>query len=331
MSANSDEFIERLEQEFFYKQPPRLHSRLFEVDGLRIEVVSESEDFLINMTKALAHVAVPSGGAVDLRIELHPGARIGFLDWLRHSFGDKVQRLQTEQVMCMVNPGVNESMPTLSFFDAASKRAVFWVEDDARIPWYEVAVPFRIIFHWFFKRHGLLMIHGASIGKGEKGILLIGKGGSGKTSTALAAMHRDDLVYVSDDYALLKMDPVPTAISLYSSAKIKHHDLEIVGEKEVLFLHETHAEKIAQRLQVHAIVLPVIAHAQETVSRRMHSAQALLALAPSTIFQLLPEDTHNDSFAVLAELVQRVPSFALQLSEDEKEISEKLSVFIEEL
>ncbi|MCE9642891.1 MAG: hypothetical protein K8Q97_01050 [Candidatus Andersenbacteria bacterium] len=331
MSADSDEFIERLEQEFFYKQLSRLHSRLFEVDGLRIEVVSGSEDFLINMTRALAHVAAPSEGAVDLRIELHSGARIEFFDWPKHSFGDQVQRLQTEQMMCMVNPGVNESMPTLSFFDGMNKRAVFWVEDDTRIPWYEVAVPFRIIFHWFFQRHGLSLIHGASIGKDKKGIVLVGKGGSGKTSTALAVVHQDDLVYASDDYVLLKMDPVPTAISLYSSAKIKHHDLEVIGEKEVMFLHEAYSGKIAQQLEVRAIVLPVIAHAQETSWRRIHSAHALLALAPSTIFQLLPEDTHNDSFAVLAELVQRVPSFSLQLSEDEKEISEKLSVFIEEL
>ena len=101
MSAGADDFIGRLEQEFFYKQPPHLYSQLFQVDGLGIEIVAESEDFLVRMTRALAHVAVSSGGSVDLRIELHSGTRIEFFDWLKHSFGDQVQRLQTGQVMCM--------------------------------------------------------------------------------------------------------------------------------------------------------------------------------------------------------------------------------------
>lgn len=331
MASGLDEFIQRLVDTFPDTRNQQQYTWLFHIDGFLIEVVSSSEKFGTVMTKALAHLAVDrSTYSADLRIEIYTGPRPEFFTWIQDSFGYQVQRIQTDAYMCLYNPGLEHSSPTLSFFDATTNRAIFWISDSDQIPWYEMATPFRTIFHWFFQRHGVEVVHSASIGKNEKGILLVGKGGSGKTSTALTVLQKEGLGYAGDDYVLLKMSPVPIVMSLYSTAKIENTSLK-GDEKEVRFVSDTHPEKIVKQFSISAVVLPVVAHAQMTTWSKVHSAHALMALAPSTIFQLQPEDTRNDSFSTLAELVSMVPSFQLQLGTQAKEIGSQLELFLDEL
>ena len=55
-------------------------------------------------------------------------------------------------------------------------------------------------------------------------MLLAGKGGSGKSTTALVCLH-SSLVYAGDDYCLLATDDGPYVFSLYSTGKLNPDDV----------------------------------------------------------------------------------------------------------
>ena len=87
------------------------------------------------------------------------------------------------------------------------------------LPYWETAAPFRILFHWWSQSFGGQISHAAAVGRDGKGVLLAGRGGSGKSTTAICCVDAG-MEYVGDDYVLLTRTPTPTAHSLYNSAKI---------------------------------------------------------------------------------------------------------------
>ena len=56
--------------------------------------------------------------------------------------------------------------------------------------------------------------------KQHGGVLLAGKGGSGKSTTALTCLN-SELQYVSDDYCVVVAQPSPFAYNLYCTAKVR--------------------------------------------------------------------------------------------------------------
>ena len=104
------------------------------------------------------------------------------------------------------------------------------------------------------------MVHAASVGSSTGGALLIGKGGSGKSTAALACLS-SSLMYAGDDYCLVTAEPSPAAYCLYNTAKLKKDtDLERFphlahceynpsrkeGEKLMMFVNDHFPEKIVE-------------------------------------------------------------------------------------
>ncbi|HYE73889.1 MAG TPA: serine kinase, partial [Blastocatellia bacterium] len=128
------------------------------------------------------------------------------------------------------------------------------------------------------------------------------------------------------------VDSEPNVYSLYSTAKLFSDDLnrfpalqnsvggsdDLFDEKKILFLHDEHADKIVRRLPVKAILLPKITRRRETLITESNASQALLALAPTVILQLL---TNSEiSMRKMSELVRQVPCFTLELGSELSEI-----------
>jgi hypothetical protein len=162
-------------------------------------------------------------------------------------------------------------------------------------------------------------------------VLLAGKGGSGKTTTALACLD-SDLAYASDDYCLLAADPVPYAHSLYNSAKIGAEAIrrlprlapavaarsrfdESSDEKALLFLHELRPEKIARAFPIRAVLIPQITGRPETRLKKTSIAASAKSLGASTVFQL--PAAGPDDFARITDFVRKVrESYILELGTD---------------
>jgi hypothetical protein len=215
----------------------------------------------------------------------------------------------------------------LQMFHRPSGRGMFWIRDPQRLPFWETAAPFRMLLHWWAQGFGGQVCHAAAIGKHGQGMLLIGAGGSGKSSTSIACLNAG-MEYVGDDYVLLTCDPVPKAHSLYHSAKIHTPFLRQafpqwrgraaaqIGpqNKSLLFINECLPRQIRSSLEIRANFQPKIDPANQASYRPLSNAQALLAIIPSTLNQL--PDAHRETFSFLSRWVQAVPCYALPLGRD---------------
>jgi hypothetical protein len=170
-------------------------------------------------------------------------------------------------------------------------------------------------------------VHAAAVGTPNGGVLLAGKGGSGKSTTALNCIN-SELGYASDDYCLVAVDPQPYVYSLYNSAKVNadntHRIPHLISaisnanrldrEKALLFLNEHYPDKIVTGFPLRAILLPRITGRSQTTLTPVSSIGGLRALAPSTIFQL--SGAGGRAFQIMSRLVKQVPCYNLELGTD---------------
>jgi hypothetical protein len=230
----------------------------------------------------------------------------------------------------------------LSLLDRQRNLAMYWIRDARQIPYFESGTPLLTILHWWMGNQQRQLIHAGAVGHADGGVLLVGKGGSGKSSTSLLCLAAP-LLYAGDDYCLVTTKPAPYVHSIFSSGKVDARDTgrfpslapalsnahRLNGEKALYFLHPHFPGKISTGFPLRAIVLPQITGHRETTFRKISASASLLALAPSTIFQL--PGAGLEAFKSLGELVKQLPSFALELGTDRSEIPNTISRLITSL
>jgi hypothetical protein len=226
----------------------------------------------------------------------------------------------------------------LSLLDAEMPQALYWTRDAAQLPWPEGSFPMRHLFANFFGRQGKFIVHAAAVGNERGAVLIVGKGGSGKSTAALACAM-NGLFYLGDDYSLVGIEPEPRVWSLYSSAKVNadsliwfpqlkpfvQHDGGM-KEKSLLQLHGAPGLRFAASLPIRAVLWPRITGRIESQLKPASSAALLLALAPSSILQT---PGHGDAvLRMLNRLVQAVPTRILETGTDPAQIAGAVGQFI---
>lgn len=301
--------------------------RNFRIGGYLIRL-SFSGEALLSLTQALEHLAVDDQATPDLTICLwdseSTGQRMTPRPWQEDDFLARgvIQGYNTERIYTAFQHGSG----AVSVLDKERNLAVFWAPD-AKLPYWEYGSPIRTILHWWLLSQGLQLVHAAAVGNSTGGVLIGGKGGSGKSTTALACLE-SNLLYVGDDYTLLGLDSGPVVHSLYNSAKLNSDHVQrfpallpkvanpdrLADEKALLFVSEHYPSKVATRLPVRAILLPRVTGLPETRWKRVSVAMALAALAPSTIFQL--PRAGNEALKFLAAFARPLPCFNLEVGTD---------------
>ena len=159
------------------------------------------------------------------------------------------------------------------------------------------------------------------------GVLIVGKGGMGKSTTALACL-KSNLFYLSDDYTLISSNSLPRSYSLYSSAKKKPDDIErlpwlkplihnsnhLDQEKALYFLAEQFSDRIINEFPLKAILIPRITGQVDSNLEPASAIAALTALVPSTIKQL--PGTGKEACDRMTKLTQKLPSYYFNLGTD---------------
>ncbi len=241
----------------------------------------------------------------------------------------------------------------LSLYDAERRIGLWWTQDFTQLPLYERAAPFLLLFHWWhaLDRHDSFLLHAAAVGtENGAGLLLAGRGGSGKSTTAVACLLNDGWFYVGDDYCIIRAgEEGPTVHSLYCSAKLDAKTLASFPtlsrkvpspggwrdpeEKVVLDLHRFFPKRLRKELPLRAILLPRVP--KENRGGRPNrfapvgSGAAVRALAPSTLFQLPGAGANN--FRMIAALANRLPCFQLELGSEFAAVPQTLRQFMERL
>jgi hypothetical protein len=213
---------------------------------------------------------------------------------------------------------------SVSLLDGPSGHGYYWIRAAEDVTIHERGAPVRSLLHWWMRARGRHMVHAAAIGTAHGGVLLAGRGGSGKSTTALACLSAG-LRYAGDDYCLLTVEGEPYVHSVYSSAKVQPGQLRHFprlqaaianptgagDEKSLIFLQPLLAAQMIAGFPLKALLLPRITGQPATGLTRATAFEALRALAPSSIMQL--PGAGAVEFEGLSRLVQRVPCYWLEL------------------
>ena len=227
-----------------------------------------------------------------------------------------------------------------SFIDTDTACAYYFVRDAASLPDYEVCTPMRMLLHWICYKRGLLFVHASAVGYAGHGALIIGRGGSGKSTTALLSfLHGLD--FISDDYAAVSLDENPRAFPLYRGCKITDAMMPFFPalNQYVIQTNKTQNKNVAvlpnssgffpQFIPLSAIVRPYISHSQKTDFSRIPSAGLLMETATSTILQM--QGGGDYTLKGLAGLFRQVPTYKMDLSEDFEEIADSIKRFLSQI
>ena len=155
----------------------------------------------------------PRRGELPLR---HTDDQIGLERWVVRRGDEVVAQLEGQS-----------DHPTIRVADHLARRYLLGVEGVANLPWWEGGAPFRRQLHWALAPDAL-PVHAAAVGDARGAALLVGRGGSGKSSTAVACLAAG-LGFLGDDYCILRFEPEPVVHSLYCSAKVTNEELPHLG------------------------------------------------------------------------------------------------------
>lgn len=325
-------------------------TRRFRIDRYVVRLDFAGPALVESLTPALAHLEIPADDAPpDLTVCIWDSASTDTswpkMPWFAaaghvDSAGRKIDNLYTPRGdvrgYCTDRIAMHVGDRLFSLLDSERAVGIYWCDDVATLPLWERGAPLRAILHWWLRARGLQLVHAGAIGTPAGAVLLAGKGGSGKSTTALTAL-RHGLRYLSDDYSLIALDPAPSVHSLYNTAKVRPDNLERVphlrdavvnadalgAEKALFFVHRSFPELVTRSLPLRAILLPRVTGLRDTTVTPASSRESLAALSLSTLHQLA--GSGRELLQTIARLVAAVPTHHLNLGTDLAQIPTTLT------
>lgn len=308
--------------------------REYHSGDFRIRLHFAGAAMIRQLTPALEHLAVtPAVVPADLTVcvwdSISTGASIPPPPWSTEAYGARAEIAGFNTARIKTVYHLESSV--LSLLDLQTNEGFYWTRDAATFPAYKLAAPLLSILHWWLRQRGLQVVHAAAVGLASGAVLIAGRSGSGKSTTALTCLD-SSLLYLSDDYCLIANAPEPRVYSLFSSAKLTadsltrlphlrtaiHRAADEEYDKSLLFLQRDYPEKLGHSLPLRAVLVPRVTGERDTSLARISPVAALLALAPSTIYQLAGAD--QQALQLLGTLVKQLPCYELRLGTDLRQI-----------
>ncbi|MGA2399049.1 MAG: hypothetical protein ABSG30_13425 [Steroidobacteraceae bacterium] len=211
------------------------------------------------------------------------------------------------------------------WLDKARNRILGFAQGVASLNLDERARPFHKMLSAWLEDRGVQFVHSGLITHADKGILFVGNGGAGKSTSSISCLQAG-MGYLGDDFIGLGIeDGRFVGHGLYASCLLNvHHikrfpDLQPLAhapnydyeEKFVLYLTEAFPGCLRRRIGINALMLPRVVDAEITRFRPATKAATLMAIAPTSVM-LLPRP-NRAAFDRLTQLVQNTPSFWLEL------------------
>jgi len=215
-----------------------------------------------------------------------------------------------------------------SVFEPASKTifTVCWAADE--LTRYAVAKPLLRFLYLTLYAQNKLVTHAALVGRNDKGIVVTGRGGSGKTTTSAAALLRG-FDFVSDDYVcmskqgarfvgetlfaslMLDVGHIRRFPKLAEAALFPPSDLET---KAVVYPMRLFPGQVQRSMNIVAVIVPLLSDHAETRLAPMSKAAALRALAPSSVYSSPWREPSRFDF--YHQMLKELPCFHLELGRD---------------
>lgn len=201
----------------------------------------------------------------------------------------------------------------------------------------------KLLSTWLHDR-GIQFIHSGLISHEGKGLLFVGNGGSGKSTSSISCLQAG-IKYLGDDFIGLEMkkDGSFTGHGFFASCLLNVDHLKRFPElqryavpanyayedKSILYLSDAFAALLEQSTPINAIALPRVVNSDLTSFKPATKAEALLALAPSSVM-FLPSPNVR-ALDKLAKLVDQVPCFWLLLGRNVDQVPDAVKQLVGEI
>ncbi len=301
----------------------------WELAGTLIRVVYAGETLRRHFSAALAHLEVTPERPADVTFHLWDSTTTG-IDMPPPPFPQ--DRLTDRgDIWGMNSPRIRTAFHwiecSVNLMDLERGEAIYWVRNEETLPYWCEASPLRTLFHWLMEHKGCQLLHAAAVGDQDGAILITGRGGVGKSTTALLCLA-DGMAYLADDYLVVGVEPEPRVYSLYATAKLEPEQLarfpvfsplltnqaHLAEEKAVLQLWPTRRKQLAHSLPLKAVVSTRFADAEDTRFGPVSRAKLRNAAAFTTLSQL--PYAGKATYQFIDRLLDRVPGLEIALGKN---------------
>jgi hypothetical protein len=218
------------------------------------------------------------------------------------------------------------------WLDRCQNRIVGWFDCPARLNLDERARPFHKLLSTWLEERGVQFLHAGLVSCHGKGLLFVGNGGAGKSTSSIACL-RSGMGYLGDDFVgfscrgsevvghgiygscLLNVQHIKRFPDLAAIAHTAHHAFE---DKDVVFLNEAFPGAMQSDVGIRALLLPRVIDSETTRTRAATKGEALMAIAPTSVM-FLPRPSRA-AFDRVAALVESLPCYWLELGRDVNQI-----------
>lgn len=295
---------------------------------LRVELQVEGAHLARRLTTAIRHAECKAGGADAVKIIALDGTACGRKPppWDLPTYERRhLERLHVSSDGARLLHH-NPDTTNWTVFDRERRLAVTWTASADRLPDWEDSFPLRTILHWMSVGRPCCLAHAAVVEKTGRAVLLTGRGGSGKSTTTVAALF-SGMRTCGDDFVMVELaESGAIAHCLYDTLKLDQASLQRFGElqanvanperaadqKARVHLSDLMPDRLLQSAPLHAIVQPTITDDPLPSLRKVDPGVVLRALAPTTLFLLRGEE--GILAGKLASLVRALPTWQLRLS-----------------
>lgn len=317
-------------------------SRLYRIGGTAVRLLFAGERLVPYITAAIEHLRMPEGDAHD----------VTFCIWDSQSTHTKMVP-RPFKLECFNNRGdiwgftsrriktafLHGDECSLNLMDLEARTGIYWVETTDGFPYWVQASPLRTLFHWWMEANGRQLLHAASIGTEDGAVLITGKGGVGKSTTALSCLQAG-LSYVADDFLIARLSPEPMVYSLYNTGKLNsghamnfpelmrfvNNTDKLDKEKAVMYLYPGLKERISLEAPLRAIMTPRIMDRSETRTSPISRRTIECALSFTAMSMLPCAGSYTSRF--VSKLAAGLPCFTLELGRDLSKIPAAIADFL---
>jgi hypothetical protein len=219
-----------------------------------------------------------------------------------------------------------QSAQMVTWFDRASARIIGCVAKRHQLSVNERGKPFHFPLLVWHTDRDVPVIHAGLISHHGRGVLLGGKGGTGKSTVAMACLDAG-FHYVGDDYVGLQAvaDGSIHGHGLYNTTWLEPahmrrfpslvpHAIRGGKKKLAVLLTQLAPDRLAGVAPIRLVLLPRVMDHPGCRALPASKRDALLALTPTTMIQMPVSGAR--SLQRIADLVEKVPCYWLELGHD---------------
>ena len=311
--------------------PDALVESDYRIAGYPVRLRIAGTGLAADIDRSLGHLRATGAADPALTIEVWDDEEVGPVGWV--DWHEDVDYYGTISIADDARFVLNRRQSSVMLLDRRENRIAGCIRGRSSLFVDERARPFHRLLSIWLDDRDIQFLHAALSVVEDRGLLFVGRGGSGK-STSSVTCFLAGFSFLSDDmmalgkaeeghlvghslYAtcLLAPDHISRFPSLARIARRPNLDIEV---KSVVYLADHQSARFATDTRIAAVILPKVVDRPETTYRRAKPMEAMLALAPTSI--MIQPGAAPSSLNKLSELVTSVPAYWLELGHDVEKI-----------